>query len=160
MNKTIEVTKLENIEDVKTCAYMMSNSDPWVTLKRDFNHSLKILTDSSKEIYIAKQENNVLGFIIIVMNGAFVGYIQTICVSPEARGKGLGSKLMEFAENRIFKNSPNVFICVSSFNEKAKKLYYSLGYELVGKLNDYIIKGHSEVLLRKTIAPLNDFKRN
>jgi hypothetical protein len=30
---------------------------------------------------------------------------------------------------------------------------------VVGELKDYIVPGHSEILLRKTIAPLAQFKK-
>ena len=48
---------------------------------------------------------------------------------------------------------------VSSFNKKAQELYERLGYETVGELKDYIVPGHSEILLRRTIAPITEFKR-
>lgn len=66
---------------------------------------------------------------------------------------------MAFAEKRIFSETPNAFICVSSFNSSAQKLYERLGYEVIGELKDYIISGYSEILLRKTIAPLTEFKK-
>jgi ribosomal protein S18 acetylase RimI-like enzyme len=66
---------------------------------------------------------------------------------------------MVFAEERIFSDNPNAFICVSSFNKGARRLYKRLGYEVVGKLKDYIIPGHSEFLLRKTTGPLTEFKK-
>jgi ribosomal protein S18 acetylase RimI-like enzyme len=31
-----------------------------------------------------------------------VGYLQTICIAPEARGAGIGTELMRFAEERVF----------------------------------------------------------
>jgi [ribosomal protein S18]-alanine N-acetyltransferase len=91
------------------------------------------------------------------MTGAFVGYIQTICIDPSQRGQGLGSRLLEFAEQRILQVSPNVFMCVSSFNLDARRLYERLGYKVVGELTDYIVRGHSEILLRKTVGPLTGF---
>ena len=94
------------------------------------------------------------------MHGAFVGYIQTVCVDADARGSGTGTRLVEFAEKRIFADVPNVFLCVSSFNPRARKLYERLGYELVGELKDYLIRGESEFLMRKSIAPLREFRRN
>jgi selenocysteine lyase/cysteine desulfurase len=45
----------------------------------------------------------------------------------------------------------------SSFYPGVQRLYERLGYEVVGQLRDYIIAGHSEVLLRKTIGPLARF---
>ena len=71
----------------------------------------------------------------------------------------LQAQLMAFAEQRILSETPNVFICVSSFNPDAQRLYQRLGYEVIGELRDYIVAGHSEILLRKSIAPLNDFGR-
>ena len=91
------------------------------------------------------------------MKGAFIGYIQTVCISRERRGKGIGSKLVSFAEQRILSETPNVFMCVSSFNKNAKRLYQGLGYEIIGEIKDYIVSGHSEILMRKTISPLNEF---
>ena len=50
-------------------------------------------------------------------------------------------------------------MCVSSFNTEAQKLYLRLGYEIVGELKDYIVAGYSEILLRKTIGPLSEFRK-
>ncbi len=94
------------------------------------------------------------------MRGAFVGYLQSVGVAAEWRGRGVGSKLIAFAEERIFKEAPNVFILVSSFNDSARALYERLGYQVIGELKDYIVAGHSEILLRKSVAPLSEFKRH
>ena len=91
------------------------------------------------------------------MNGPFPGYIQSIGVAPDARGRGVGSRIIAWAEERIFRESPNVFMCVSSFNHGARRLYQRLGYTIVGELPDYIVQGQSEILLRKTRGPLADF---
>jgi ribosomal protein S18 acetylase RimI-like enzyme len=155
----IEVKKLQDTSEAETCARMMANSEPWITLRRDHDASLKIVTDPSREVYLATISGKIVGFTILLMQGAFVGYIQSVCVAPERRSKGIGSQLMAFSEKRIFSETPNVFICVSSFNKGAQELYERLGYEAIGELKDYIISGHSEILLRKTIAPLTDFKK-
>ena len=65
--------------------------------------------------------------------------------------------LVIFAEQRILKESPNVFMCVSSFNHGARRLYERQGYKMVGELTDYIVEGYSEILLRKTRGPLTHF---
>ena len=155
--KTV-IRKLKNKTEAEICASMMSSLEPWVTLQRDYDTSLKIITDPGREIYLALQGEEIAGFTILVMHGALVGYIQSICVTPDWRNKGIGSQLIAFAENRIFSESPNAFIMVSSFNPDAKRLYNRLGYETMGELKDYIIPGQSEYLLRKSIAPLTAFK--
>ena len=155
----VQIKGLEHDRKVSACARMMANSEPWITLRRDYDASVATLTVPSKEVYLATVEDEIAGFIILNMQGAFVGYIQTVCVAPEWRGKGIGSKLLAFTEERILSETPNVFICVSSFNPKAQRLYQRLGYQIVGELKDYIVSGHSEILLRKTISPLYEFAK-
>jgi ribosomal protein S18 acetylase RimI-like enzyme len=46
-----------------------------------------------------------------------------------------------------------VFICVSSFNKDAARLYYKFGFKLVGELDNFIKEGYTELLLRKTVGP-------
>jgi ribosomal protein S18 acetylase RimI-like enzyme len=67
--------------------------------------------------------------------------------------------MVDFAERRILSEVPNVFMCVSSFNDAARRLYQRLGYQVVGELTDYIVAGYSEILLRKTTGPLTAFSR-
>ena len=117
--------------------------------------SLTTLRDPERETYVALRDGRVVGFVIVCMQGAFVGYIQSVCVAADLRGQGIGSTLIGFAEERIFAITSNVFMCVSSFNTAARRLYVRLNYEVIGELRDYLVAGHSEILLRKTIGPLS-----
>ena len=153
----LAISPLQTEDDARACARLMATSEPWITLGRSYEESLEIIQDPSREVYVARDEPGVAGFLILCMTGVFVGYIQTVCIDPARRGQGLGSKLVEFAEQRILRVSPNVFMCVSSFNLDAKRLYERLGYKVIGELPDYIVRGHSELLLRKTLGPLTGF---
>jgi ribosomal protein S18 acetylase RimI-like enzyme len=153
----LSIRPLANEGEAQTCARLMAESEPWLTLGRTYDASLAVVQDPSREVYVARDEAGLAGFLILCMTGAFVGYIQTICIHPDRRGQGLGSKLVEFAEERILAESPNVFMCVSSFNRDAWRLYERLGYQVVGELTDYIVRGYSEILLRKSIGPLASF---
>jgi ribosomal protein S18 acetylase RimI-like enzyme len=154
-----EIRRLQDAGEAEICARMMAGSEPWMTLGRDFDASLAIISDPSREVYLATANGRILGFVVLLMQGVFVGYVQSIYVEPAWRGQGIGSQLMAFVEQRIFAEVPNAFICVSSFNSGARRLYERLGYEEVGELRDWIISDHSEILLRKTIAPLTEFKK-
>jgi ribosomal-protein-alanine N-acetyltransferase len=155
----VRMRRLFDIEEAETCARMMSTSEPWITLRRGYGDSLRQLTDPLKESYVATSQDVIVGFTILNMKGAFVGYIQTVFVAPEWRNQGIGSQLVASAEKRIFTEAPNVFMCVSSFNTQARELYKRLGYEIIGELKDYIISGQSEILMRKTMAPWTEFRR-
>jgi ribosomal-protein-alanine N-acetyltransferase len=71
--------------------------------------------------------DDVAGFVLFDLRGPLAGYIQTICVRSDLRNRGLGAVLIDWAEKRIFHESPNVFICMSSFNTAARRLYERLG---------------------------------
>ena len=148
------IEPLQNDDDARACAAMMCATDPWLVLGRTFDECLRVVTDATCETYVAREDGAVRGFVIITMRGAFVGYIRSICVAADARGSGVGSRLIAFVEERIFRDVKNVFLCVSSFNPRARALYERLGYEKVGELKDHVIAGASELLMRKTRGPL------
>jgi ribosomal-protein-alanine N-acetyltransferase len=157
----VTVRPIADEEEVRVCADIMSTSDPWVTLGRTVEQAQRILSDREvQETYVAVHDGAVIGFVILILKGAFVGYIRTIAVRADWRSRGLGRRLVWFAEKRIFRESPNVFLCVSSFNPRARSLYERLGYETVGELRDYIVRGHSEWLMRKTLGPYAEFRRD
>jgi len=146
-------------EESQRCARMMAASEPWITLKRGYVESLAIVEGPEREVHVALEDGELRGFLILNMSGAFAGYIQTVCVAPEVRSRGIGTRLVRFAEARIFRESPNVFLCVSSFNPRARALYKRLGYTRVGELPDYLIPGHSEVIFRETIGSFDEFRQ-
>jgi len=156
------IRRLSTDAEAWACAELMASSDPWRSLGRTLEQSYRIVRDPAREVYVALEpsassEPRVAGFIVLIMQGAFVGYIQSVVVRDDCRGRGLGTALIALAERRILRDTPNVFICASSFNAPARRLYERLGYTVVGELTDYIVRGHSETLLRKTTGPLAEF---
>ena len=142
-----------NLQDYAVCARMMSLTDPWITLEMDYEQCLKAFEGECKEIYVIEFENVIAGFVILQTAGTFSGYIQTICMDEAFRGRGLGRVLLHYCDERVLKFSPNLFICVSSFNKGAIKLYYDFGFKLVGELENFVKQGFTELLLRKTVGP-------
>jgi ribosomal protein S18 acetylase RimI-like enzyme len=150
----LAIRPLETRGEAEACARMMAGTEPWITLRRGYEACLRVVLDPTRESYVALRGDRLAGLLILNLHGAFVGYIQTVCAAPELRGTGVGTALVAFAEERIFREHRNVFICVSDFNHGARRLYERLGYRLVGELADYVVAGHSELLLRKTRGPL------
>lgn len=154
----VSIGKTSETKDLQWCARLMASNEPWITLKRNYDDSIKLLEDPISEVYILQLDQQRIGFVMIKMKGSFTGYIQVIALSEDARGQGIGEAALRYMEELIFQSGPNVFICVSSFNPGAQKLYLKLGYGVVGILKDYIIKGCDEVFMRKTRGTLHDFK--
>jgi ribosomal protein S18 acetylase RimI-like enzyme len=150
----LAIRPLATRDEAEACARMMAGTEPWITLRRDYAACLRVMLDETRERYVAYGGDRLAGLLILNLKGGFVGYIQTVCAAPEFRGTGVGTELVRFAEERIFREFKNVFICVSDFNHGARRLYERLGFRLVGELTDYVVAGHSELLLRKTRGPL------
>jgi [ribosomal protein S18]-alanine N-acetyltransferase len=155
----LTIRRLAGDAELADCARMMARTEPWIKLGRTAESSIRTLQDPSKEVYVALEGGHLVGFVILDLNGPFPGYIQSVCVRPGERGRGYGADLIAWAEQRIFRDSPNVFLCVSTFNPDARRLYERLGYQVVGELTDYLIPGHGEILLRKTRGPWSAFRR-
>ncbi len=156
----MEIKIVTDEKELDKCAKLMSQSEPFTILKFDYEKCRIAVRGDFKEVYVVMAEGEFAGFVVLQFYGLLRGYIQTICIEPAHRGKGIGSALLKFSETKILKLFPNVFMCVTSFNHRAQKLYYSLGYEKVGVLKDHIIQGADEYILRKQACPTSEFKPN
>lgn len=154
---TTNIRLLSGQEEVQACAAMMAASDPWITLGMEYNECLLAFEGPSKECYALQTGEAIAGFVILQMSGSFKGYIQTLCISSRHRGQGYGTRLLQFCEERISAVSPNMFICISSFNSGALKLYKDFGFKPVGELENFVKQGYTEILLRKTKGPINGY---
>lgn len=60
-------------------------------------------------------------------------YIDSLGVSPNHQGKGIGSKMLQFLiDEYVTKNNLTLGLLVEEENPNAKKLYLKLGFKVVG----------------------------
>jgi len=153
MNETS--IQVATTKDQNWCARLMATSDPWITLGQDLATCRAKLNRPGAELFVTREagKKRPLGFILLVPYG-FAGspYVNSIGVSSEEQGRGVGASLLRFAERR-FADRGWLFLLVSSFNLRAQTFYRREGYEFVGELKDYIIAGHSELIFFKKLVP-------
>ena len=105
-----------------------------------------------QEIYVALDERfECVGYIWFAPSKMFYKfpYVGQIAVKKEFRGQGIGKKLLSFVEEIAFKDWPKLFITVSDFNKRAKKLYQEIGFEEVGFVPDLFKDGVAEHVMVK-----------
>lgn len=142
-------------EERDWCAGVMAATDPWITLGRSLEDCRRRCHDPEFQLFVARQGNQPRGFILLQRRGvAGSPYIASIATSSNARSQGVGSRLLQFAENYFRSECAHIFLCVSSFNPRARALYERRGYHLVGELQDYVIRGASELLMHKRLREL------
>lgn len=156
--ENIHIAPLKTDLERDKCAQIMKDSEPWKSLEFSFNKLIENLNDRLSEVYVMHHKTEVIGLVIIQLKGPLSGYIKSIAIAPTWRNKNLGKLLIDHVEQIIFRTSPNVFLCVSSFNPGAKRFYVDNGYEYIGELKNYVVDGYSELLMRKTTGPINEFE--
>jgi ribosomal-protein-alanine N-acetyltransferase len=138
--------------DLEYCVQLMASTEPWITLGRTEEASRTILRRAGSEVYIAREGGRRVGFILLHPYGlAGSPYISSVAVEEDARGRGIGSQLLAFAESH-FAGRRHLFLCVSSFNLRAQDLYRRLGYDCLAEFPNYVVEGHSELLFYKKLS--------
>lgn len=152
MSSSIAIEPARDDADRDWCAHVMASTEPWITLRPGVERCRAALDRPRAELFLAREGDLRLGFILLDPWGvAGSPYIASIAVAAEARGRGIGSELMAFAE-RYFAGRRHLFLCVSSFNPRAQALYRRLGYEYMANFKDYVVEGLSELLFHKRLS--------
>ena len=138
--------------DHEWAAAVMASSEPWITLGRTEATCRMVLHNPEATIFVAWVGGERAGFVLCHRRGV-VGspYLATIAVDEAWRGRGVGEGLIAFVEDHYRPLARHLFLCVSSFNPRARALYERLGFAQVGELPEYFIPGASEVLMLKRL---------
>jgi [ribosomal protein S18]-alanine N-acetyltransferase len=100
------------------------------------------LTHPNCSCWIAERpENKLAGFVLIERarrNGRLAGHIVTLDVDPGERRRGLGTLLMQTAEEQMKHEGVGVMsLEVAENNAAARRFYHGLGYTLSGRIAKY-----------------------
>jgi ribosomal-protein-alanine N-acetyltransferase len=139
-------------EERDWAADLMARSDPWITLGVSLEQCRLACRSPEHLVYVAHLDGKPCGAIVLHKSGvAGSPYVKSIIVADPFRGRGIGADLMEFAEDLFRHEARHIFLCVSSFNTRARTFYERLGFRAVGEFQDYVIKGASEILMHKRL---------
>lgn len=139
-------------EERNWAADLLSVSEPWTILGVTHEQWQKNCRDPEYKVYVGHLDHKPVGVVILDLRGmASSPYIKSITISPEFRNRNLGAELLLYAENIARAYNKNIFLCVSSFNTRARIFYENLGYQVVGELKDFIILGESEIIMHKRL---------
>jgi ribosomal-protein-alanine N-acetyltransferase len=135
------------------CAELMANSEPWTALGGTLEQRRVLCRHPEYLLFVAHACGEPCGFILLHPRGvAGSPYVASVAVAERFRGQGIGTRLLDYAEAHFAGCARHIFLCVSSFNERARRLYERLGYAGVGEFQDYVIEGASELLMHKRLG--------
>ncbi len=105
--------------------------------------------------WIAEEAGQIAGFAIVdwtVENSETTAYIQTVEVSPEARGEGVGRELLNRAENSArVACAHSIWLHVEEGNTAAIRLYKAQGYRCEAREEDYYPEGRAALVYVKLL---------
>jgi [ribosomal protein S18]-alanine N-acetyltransferase len=139
-------------DDGEWAARLMAASDPWITLGRGLEPCRAACQRVECQLVVAHALGERCGFALVNPRGVSSSpYLAAIAVAPRWRSRGTGAALLEHCERQAALTSRHFFLCVSSFNTRAQAFYARHGYRQVGRFDDYVIDGASELLMYKRV---------
>ena len=141
-------------DDPEWAARVMAGSEPWLTLRRSYESCLASCRDRQDDLYIAEILGERCGLVLVRPQGiAGAPYIVSIAVAEAFRSRGVGRDMIAFVARRCWPHARHLFLCVSSFNTRAKAMYEREGFVQVGELPDFCMDGASELLMCLRLTP-------
>lgn len=106
-------------------------------------------------VVVAECGGRVEGLAWYQRGGGFgrAAYLRFISVSVEARGRGLGARLLAAGELRLARRGiPALMLLVSDFNQDAQRFYQRQGYKRIGTIPEFVLPGVDELIYWKKLG--------
>jgi ribosomal protein S18 acetylase RimI-like enzyme len=118
---------------------------------------MRHLVDSSDAAtWIAEEDGRMVGFSIAEWGreqGKRIAYLQTIEVTPEARGGGVGAELLRLCEDSArVAGAQRIWLHVDAENESAIRLYQRNRYVFEGRQENYYPRGRAALIAAKALG--------
>ena len=128
--------------------------DPWLRLGFDALslQAFFMAPSSSTFRYAAYHDKEPVGALSLRHPWLYGPYIEFLAVSPKLQGTGIGGVMLEWVEAKIRPTHRNLWIAVSSFNDRALTFYQRRGFRAIGLLPDLVRPGFTEILMRKLLG--------
>src|SRR5215471_10608834 len=99
---TIDPMTAEEIEispavdaEIPWCAHVMATTEPWITLRRDYDACLARCRKPEFDVLVAHRGGKSAGFMLLHPTGvAGSPYVASLAVAADARSAGVGSALL------------------------------------------------------------------
>lgn len=105
---------------------------------------------------IVNSSENMLGFVIGLVEEDGTGHVVSLAIAPEAQSRGYGRWLMERLESGFrLRDVTTLRLEVRASNKHAIHLYTKLGYFIVERIKQYYSDGGDAYLMIKSLLDLS-----
>ena len=107
---------------------------------------------TAKEVYVVSEGGQELESIVLNYKRGGSVKVGPFVVDPDARGKGLGTYLLQFAEERAReKGRRKIYATTSHLNEPVNKVFTKCGFKVEAQFPDQYKKGSVELIWGKVL---------
>jgi len=146
-------------DQVKECLSILLDSVLGEYFEPPLASSMLNEGDESHNLFVARKNNEILGFYLVAEKGAFLvfPYLHLLAVKSGNRSQGVGASLLKhFEKSQIEKEGypfrVKTFLLVSEENKRAIAFYERNGYENKAVFDDMFNEGDTELLMMKDLG--------
>lgn len=140
----IEAATLLDLLDLQRLSKRCFARDAWPWL----DMLAALITPGAVRLKALLDERTV-GYVIGDRRAPELGWIASIAVHPTARRRGIGTALLQAAEQAL--STPRVRLALRPSNRAALNLYRRQGYETVERWPDYYRDGEQALVMEKVM---------
>jgi ribosomal protein S18 acetylase RimI-like enzyme len=131
----------------------LARMEPWRALGYGQDQLAAYLRESQPDRfrYLIRSGEETLGLLVVRHPWLRGVYIELLAVFPECQGSGVGSTALRCLESLFSDRTANLWLLVSSFNQAAQRFYRRHGFLPIGTIEDFVVPGKDEILMRKRL---------
>ena len=143
----------EGTADADVLGALLAGIDPW----KAHGRTAAVMADRfrrddpSAGRFAIRAEGEIVGAVVVRFPFLRGAYLETLGLAETARGRGIGRAIIEWMEQEIAGEAANLWLCVTDWNEAARRFYRANGFSEVGLLPDLSVEGMTEVFMRKQL---------
>jgi len=142
--------------DLPACVQILTQNDLWQKYGITTQSAHKMLSEAlsgNAVLLTARVDGQPAGFAWLAPRGAWErsSYLRLIGVLPACQRMGIGLALLRAVEEQALQSGSDLFLLVTDSNLAAQRFYKRCGYQQVGALPDYVVKGITELIFYKRL---------
>lgn len=136
--------------DIPALAAALSQMNPWRRLGFSDDGLAGYLARADVGLTRMVVERDGVAVAVLALRSPWLRgpYVELLAVVPEHQGHGVGAQLLAWAAGQ---GGGNLWVCVSSFNARARQFYVRNGFAPVASLSDLVASGTDEILMRRKL---------